>query len=62
MVIQTPSLRPCEVARMLDVSEPTVRRWLASGRLPGVRVGGRLRVDPTAVVEFVKPAGPPDIS
>jgi len=32
------------VASELGVSEHTVRRWINDGVLPGVRVGGRLRV------------------
>ncbi len=33
-----------EVARRLDVSEPTVRRMVKSGKLPSVFVGGAYRV------------------
>jgi acetyl-CoA/propionyl-CoA carboxylase biotin carboxyl carrier protein len=37
-------LTPREVAGQLGVTTRTVQRWIAGGRLPGVRVGGRLRV------------------
>jgi excisionase family DNA binding protein len=35
---------PREVAEELRVTPRTVQRWIASGRLPAARVGGRLRV------------------
>lgn len=44
-VADSPSLLPptCtvrQVANSLNVSELTVRRWIASGALPGQKVGG----------------------
>jgi acetyl-CoA/propionyl-CoA carboxylase biotin carboxyl carrier protein len=38
------SLTPREVAEELGVTVRTVQRWVADGRLPGTRVGGRVRV------------------
>jgi excisionase family DNA binding protein len=38
----TPLLTDREVAELLVVKPDTVRRWAASGRLPSVRLGGRL--------------------
>ncbi|HET7676301.1 MAG TPA: biotin carboxylase N-terminal domain-containing protein, partial [Candidatus Limnocylindrales bacterium] len=40
---------PGEAARRLGVSARTVQRWLRTGRLAGVRVGGRLKVDTGAL-------------
>jgi excisionase family DNA binding protein len=37
-------LSPSEVARRLGTSTRTVQRWIATGRLPARRVGGRWRV------------------
>lgn len=33
-------LRAREIARELGITERTVRRWIASGELPSVRIGG----------------------
>jgi len=33
-----------EVCQILGVSRPTVIRWIRSGRLPAIRIGGRWRV------------------
>ena len=35
---------PAELARRIDVSAATVRRWIATGQLHAVRVGGRWRI------------------
>ena len=39
------------VARELDVSELTVRRWLKTGVLPHVRFGRTIRIPRSAVYE-----------
>lgn len=33
------------VAEMLDVPEKTVRAWVADGRVPSVKIGGRRLID-----------------
>jgi excisionase family DNA binding protein len=33
-------LRAAEIAEQLDVSLRTVRRWIADGTLPSVKIGG----------------------
>ena len=33
-------LRPRPIAELLDVTERTVRRWIADGTLPSVKLGG----------------------
>ena len=40
----TDELTPRQVAEALGVTPRTVQRWIASGRLPATRVGGRQRV------------------
>jgi excisionase family DNA binding protein len=42
-------LTPREVAQSLGVTVRTVQRWIANGRLPGSRVGGRMRVPRSAL-------------
>ncbi len=45
-----------EVARRLDVSEPTVRRMVKGGKLPSVFVGGAYRVSEADLGEFLENA------
>jgi excisionase family DNA binding protein len=45
-----------EVARRLDVSEPTVRRMVKGGKLPSVFVGGAYRVSEADLEEFLENA------
>ncbi len=40
-----------EVAKRLEKDEETIRRWLRSGKLRGVKIGGRLYFVPEAEVE-----------
>src|SRR5439155_11798299 len=40
---------PGEAARRLGVTTRTVQRWLRQGRLRGIRVGDRVKVDPDAL-------------
>lgn len=44
-------------ARLLGVSERTIRRWLRAGRLAGYRVGGRIRISEQAAREAARPYG-----
>jgi excisionase family DNA binding protein len=48
-----PLLTLDEVASYLSVSIRTVRRLVASGRLPCVRIGSQLRFEPADVLRFV---------
>jgi excisionase family DNA binding protein len=47
-----------EVARFLKVNPMTVRRYIASGRLPAVRVGRRVRVSREAAEALPLPLAP----
>ncbi len=40
-------LRPRAIARLLSVTERSVRRWIASGELPSVKIGGARLVSRT---------------
>lgn len=61
------ALTPRQVAEELGVTVRTVQRWIADGRLPADRIGGRMRVSRSslsAVVDEALPAaaGRPSIS
>ena len=43
-------LRTEEVARLLDVSDRTIRRMVKDGRLPSLRVGRLIRIPASAVL------------
>jgi excisionase family DNA binding protein len=45
-----------EVARRLDVSEPTVRRMVKSGKLPSVFIGGAYRISEEDLAEYIEGA------
>jgi excisionase family DNA binding protein len=47
-----------ETANLLRVSEITVRRYIADGRLPAVRVGRSVRVEKEAVERLPNPVKP----
>lgn len=46
-----------DTARLIGVTERTVRRWLREGRLSGYRVGGRIRISEGAIREVHAPYG-----
>ena len=45
---------PLEVARRLNVHPVSIRRWLRSGKLRAVCIGGKLMVDESFVQEFIE--------
>jgi excisionase family DNA binding protein len=50
-------LTPREVAAELGVTVRTVQRWIADGRLPARRVGGRVRVSRSSLSAVAAPPG-----
>jgi len=43
-----------EVACVMGVSERTVKRWIAAGRLPAIRLGYKIvRIRPEELLRFV---------
>lgn len=46
-----------ETAEMLRISPGTVRRHVASGKLPAVRIGRAVRLERVAVERVIHPAG-----
>ncbi len=49
-------LKLAEVARKLDVSEKTARRYVKSGVLPSVFIGNKYRVSEDDLQEYVRGA------
>ena len=59
----TNELTPRQVADQLGVTVRTVQRWIADGRLPATRVGGRVRVSRSSLSAVATtPAAPTAIS
>jgi acetyl-CoA/propionyl-CoA carboxylase biotin carboxyl carrier protein len=54
------ALTPREVAEELGVTVRTVQRWIVDGRLPAVRVGGRMRVSRSSLAAVARGTGPSD--
>lgn len=56
-------LTPEEVADMLRVSPRTVNRWLNQGKLPGVKIGSRWRIEREDFERFIQESkGSPESS
>jgi len=56
----TEEFGPREVAARLGATTRSVQRWIATGRLPARRVGGRWRVASDAIDAFTRIAAPVD--
>lgn len=52
-------LNVAEVGQVCGICERTVRRLMADGELPVVRVGGSVRVSTEALEEFIRQGGTP---
>jgi excisionase family DNA binding protein len=52
-------LTAADLAKVLDISIPTARRWLRSGRLPGVRIGRRWYASREAIVGRIEALAEP---
>ena len=42
-----------EAAAILDVHEVTLRNWARTAKLPAIRLGGRWKIDPLQLSEFL---------
>jgi excisionase family DNA binding protein len=51
-----------ETAAMLKVNPETIRRYIASGRLPAVRIGRRIRIRREAIETLAEPVHPKQAS
>ncbi|HEU0236410.1 MAG TPA: biotin carboxylase N-terminal domain-containing protein [Candidatus Limnocylindrales bacterium] len=54
----TDELGPREAAARLGATTRSVQRWIATGRLPARRIGGRWRVASDAIDAFARETGP----
>lgn len=46
-------MRASEFAEMMSISERQVRSLIQTGRLPGIRIGGSIRIDPYEVAKWL---------
>ena len=51
-------LTPNQAAQLLGVDPASIRRWLKTGRMPGYKIGGGVRVSKVDVLAMLKPAEP----
>lgn len=42
-----------QAATLAHTSDRSVRRWIAAGQLPAIRIGGTWRVTHTALTDFI---------
>ncbi len=49
-----PLLTPRQVATLFNVQRSTVYTWAAQGRLPTIRLNGRLRFQPESLESLLK--------
>jgi excisionase family DNA binding protein len=52
-----PLLTVSDVAKILNVHPRSIRRMIAKGRLPVVRLGGAVRIRPEAIEELIASGG-----
>jgi excisionase family DNA binding protein len=61
LLTASPLLTPAEVARILNATPFSVRRWVQSGELEAIRLGSgpnaRYRIPEDAVEKFVRATG-----
>lgn len=47
-------LTVADLAKALQVDPITIRRWIASGKLPAVKLGKSYRIHPDALTDLLK--------
>ena len=55
-------LSPSQAGRRIGATTRSVQRWIATGRLPARRIGGRWRVASDALDAFLAPGTTPDLA
>ncbi len=53
-IIPDDLMNTSDVAKLLNVTSMTIRRWIESNKLPAFRVGSRLRVSRADALAFVQ--------
>lgn len=48
-------LKVSQVAAFMNVTRPTVHRWIKQGRLPATKLGKVVRIDERAVLALLTP-------
>lgn len=56
--LQKSLISRAQAARMAGVSQRTLDGWLASGKLPAFKLGGRVLIDPADVRAMLRPKTP----
>ena len=51
------TVKPDELARILDVGRNTIYEGLRSGKIPAIRLGKRFVIPRAAITEWLKTAG-----
>jgi excisionase family DNA binding protein len=47
-----------QAVAMAKVSDPTIRRWIASGQLPAFKLGAQVRIDRAELLKLLQPWSP----
>jgi excisionase family DNA binding protein len=53
-IMKPPLLTLDEVARRLNTSTFSVRRWIREGKLTGIKIGSEWRVDSADLEEYIR--------
>ena len=51
---RTAPLNVRDLAELLDVTEPTIQRWVRRHQVPAIRVGDVIRFDPGILADWVE--------
>jgi excisionase family DNA binding protein len=52
------TLSVADLAKLMDVTEATVQRWVRKGEFPSIRIGDVIRVDPSMLADWFEMQNP----